>query len=123
MATVQIMDALSLRESATDAIAYWEHRRLAYNLALAAVVIACFVFTLPVSKTTLSVDTLLTLFLLAVLANVAYCAAYVADTFAQASAFRDKWRNYRWILFAVGISFAGVLARFLALALFRPTSH
>jgi len=32
------MNAFSLRESATDAIRYWERRRLAYNAVLAAVV-------------------------------------------------------------------------------------
>ena len=117
------MNGSSLRESATDAIRYWERKRWAYNAVLAAVVVACFLVGLPTSKTAVSIDTLLTIFLLAVMANVAYCAAYLVDTFAQASAFRDEWRNYRWVLFAIGVSFAGVLARFLTLGLFQPTSH
>ena len=56
--------------------------------------------------------------LLAVLANVAYCAAYLPDLFAQASGFRDSWRRYRWILFAIGLLFAGVITRYWAIAFF-----
>lgn len=112
------MDVQSLRDSLTDAIRYWEPRRLAYNALLAAVVATYFVLDYPRSKTALSLDMALLLFLLGVLANVAYCAAYVVDLFAQASGFRDQWRTYRWILFSIGVLFAGVLTRFWAVGLF-----
>jgi hypothetical protein len=58
----------------------------------------------------------------AVLANVAYCAAYFADIFAQWSGYRETWRKNRWILFAIGLLFAGVLTRFWAMAMFSFTS-
>jgi|SRR5579864_6841947 hypothetical protein len=112
------MDVQSLRDSLTDAIRYWEPRRLTYNALLAAVVATYFVLDYPRSKTALSLDMALLLFLLGVLANVAYCAAYVVDLFAQASGFRDQWRTYRWILFSIGVLFAGVLTRFWAVGLF-----
>jgi len=60
---------------------------------------------------------------LAVLANVAYCAAYVVDVFVQMSGFREQWRAYRWMLFFIGMSFAAILARFWALGMFYPGSH
>src|SRR5579862_6481701 len=117
------MDANALREPATDAIRYWEPRRLVYNGALFAIVLACFVYGYPSSGAALSVDKTLLLFILAVLANVAYCAAYVVDLFAQNSEYRGLWRRYRWVLFAIGLSFAGVLTRFWSLGAFLPTSR
>jgi hypothetical protein len=112
------MDMQTLRESLTDAIRYWEPRRLVYNFALAVVVFACFWFAYPKSKSDLSLDVALVVFLMAVLANVAYCAAYVVDVFAQASGYRELWRKYRWTIFAIGTVFAGVITRFFALGIF-----
>jgi hypothetical protein len=116
------MDAQSLRESLTDAIRYWEPLRLVYNAALAIIVLIYFWIGYPASKKDLSVDSILFIFLLAVLANVAYCAAYFVDVFAQASGFRETWRKNRWVLFAIGLLFAGVLTRFWAVAMFASSS-
>lgn len=116
------MNAEVLRESATDAIRYWEPRRLVYNAVLAAIVLIYFRLGYPASKEALSIDMTLLLFELAVLANVAYCAAYVVDIFAQASGYRDQWRKYRWTLFTIGMLFAGVLTRFFALSMFPSLS-
>jgi hypothetical protein len=58
------------------------------------------------------------LFLLAVLANVAYCAAYVPDMLAQLSDLRAVWLRYRWMLFVIGLTFAGIITRFLAIGMF-----
>ena len=65
------------RECLSDAIRYWEIRRFLYNGVLAAIVVVHFVLNLPASKKSLSFDWFLLLVVLAVLANVAYCAAYV----------------------------------------------
>jgi hypothetical protein len=61
--------------------------RIGYNLVSAAIVVIYFVVGLPACKQNLSVNTVLFLFLLAVLANAAYCAAYLVDIFAQMSGF------------------------------------
>jgi hypothetical protein len=114
------MDAATIREWATDAIRYWEPRRILYNLILSAIVLGYFVVGLPGSRGIISLNFVLGLFLLAVLANIAYCAAYVADIFAQASGFRELWQKYRWILFVIGVLFAGILARFWSLSFFNP---
>jgi hypothetical protein len=75
------MEAQNLRESVTAAIRFWEPRRLIYNAVLASIVLIYFGMDYPASKAVVSIDSILGLFLLAVLANVAYCAAYLVDIF------------------------------------------
>lgn len=113
------MDAATIREWATDAIRYWEPRRIVYNLVLAVIVLMYFVMGMPLTKQLLTVNFVLFFFLLAVLANVAYCAAYAVDIFAQTSGFRELWQKFRWVLFVIGVAFAGVITRFWS-TLFDP---
>lgn len=112
------MERGDLREYLTDAIRFWEPWRVVYNLALAAIVMIYFALAYPQSKASITVDLCLGLFLLAVIANVAYCAAYIVDIFAQASGFREIWRGARRLLFIVGTLFAGVITRFIAMGMF-----
>jgi hypothetical protein len=114
------MDATLAREYLTDSIRYWEPRRIIYNAVLASIFLLHYYLALPDSRHAISLDSVLFLIALAVLANVAYCAAYVADVFAQASTLRDSWRTCRWVLFVVGLVFAGILTRFWAHAFFFP---
>ena len=107
-----------VREILTDAIRFWEWRRLFYNLALAAVVLLDFSRHFPLSKRALEFHALLTLFLLAVLANAAYCAAYLVELLVQFSEFREPWRRYRVALWLIGTAFAAVLAHFFAIGMF-----
>jgi hypothetical protein len=113
-----IMDTGSFREALTSAIRYWEPRRLIYNAVLAAIVLIYFGRNYPATKSLISVDSILILFVLVVLANVAYCAAYVVDIFASASTLRDQWQKRRWIIFLIGLLFAAVITRFFALGMF-----
>jgi hypothetical protein len=69
---LSFMDAQTFRESVTGAIRYWEPRRLVYNAVLAAIVLVYFGINYPASKSLLSIDLVLGLFVLVVLANVAY---------------------------------------------------
>ncbi len=112
------MDTGNVREYATEAIKFWEPWRILYNLVLAAIVIIYFVIGYPGSKAFLSLDFCLGLFLLAVIANVAYCAAYVVDIFAQASGFRELWFRWRKLLFIIGTLFASIITRFIAMGMF-----
>jgi hypothetical protein len=116
------METPTFRESVSDAMRFWEPRRLLYNALLSVIVLFYFLRAYPGSKTILTLDSILGLFLLVVLANVAYCAAYLADVFAQWSSYRDLWRRFRWALFAVGMLFAGILTRFIAIGIFWPGS-
>ena len=112
------MNEATVRDVLTDAIRYWEPRRIAYNVILLAVVVVVFALQWPQSGSALSVDLAQTLFILAVLANVAYCAAYVVDVVAQYSGFQAVWKRYRWLLFLVGVVFASIIARFFAIGMF-----
>jgi hypothetical protein len=113
------METSALREFATDAIKFWEPFRIVYNLVLAAIVVTYFALNYPLSKAVISVDFCLGLFLLAVIANIAYCAAYVVDIFAQASGFRELWQRYRKLLFIIGTLVAAILTRFIAMGMFH----
>ena len=103
-----------VRELTTDALRYWEVRRLAYNLILALIVVVHFVAGWPRSMSWLTFDGLLGLIVLAVLANVAYSAVYVADVFIQLSGFRSSRARWRWILLVVGFVFAAILTHFIS---------
>ena len=111
-----------LREFTTDALRYWELRRLFYNLLLAAIVAGHFIAAWPASGSTITFNGVLRLFVLAVLANIAYSAVYVADVFIQLSGFRAGRMRWRWVLLLVGFSFAAVLTHFFSTAMFSSRS-
>ena len=117
------METQALREAVTDAIRYWELRRVFYNVVLAGIVVFYFWAYYPSSKEILNVDAALGIFLLAVGANVAYCAAYPVDIFAQLSDYRPLWHKFRWIVFVLGVLVAGILTRFMAQGMFLSVSH
>jgi hypothetical protein len=89
-----------------DSLRFWEPRRMVYNLVLAAVTIAWLIFTWPHFQPALTLDSLLKLLVLAVIANVAYSAVYAADIPLQLSSIRGPWQRRRWILWLVGMLFA-----------------
>ena len=111
-------DKPGIREILTDALRFWEWRRLFYNLVLASVVLLKFAYLWPASKIVLRFDALLGMFLLAILANVSYCAAYLVEVLVQLSEFRETWRGRRFILWLVGTAFAAVLAHFFTDGMF-----
>jgi hypothetical protein len=89
-----------------DAVHFWEPRRLVYTLILAAVTVAWVILTWPHFRPALTLDSLLKLLVLAVIANVAYSAVYAADIPLQLSSIRGPWQRHRWILWLVGMLFA-----------------
>jgi hypothetical protein len=98
-----------------DALKYWEPRRIVYNAVLAAVVLGHVLVGWPASKLALSMNVLLGLFFLGVLANVCYCAVYVVDFFVRFSGLRGAWLKWRGALLAVGTAFAAVIAHFFSI--------
>jgi hypothetical protein len=101
-----------LRALLSDAIRFWEPRRLVYNIVLTAVVVVWLVATWPHFRVTLTLSSLLLLTVLALLANVCYCAAYVVDSPIQRSPLRTGWRRWRWGLWLTGMFFAIVVANY-----------
>jgi len=116
------VEAVTLRDALTDAIRYWEPRRITYNLILAAVVAihAAVAWLGPDPVPKITSDAILSVFLLGVLANVAYCAAYIPDIPAQLSGFRAQWLRLRVVLYLVGVAFAAILAHFYSRSFFWP---
>lgn len=96
-------------EMATSAIGFWEPMRVVYNLVLAAIVIGFIVAFWPKSIEFVDWRQVPRLIVLAVLANVCYCAAYLVDLFVQQSGFRSIWLRVRWVLFVIGTLFAAAL--------------
>jgi hypothetical protein len=112
-------NTVTFREALTDSMRYWEPRRIPYNLVLLGVVGIHALLAWRESKFAFTTDTALVLFLLWVLANVAYCAAYVVDIPVQFSGFRPPWLKVRVVVFVVGVAFAAVLAHFFASVMFQ----
>ena len=110
--TKTVGDSPPFRDLITDAIKYWEPRRVGYNLVLAAIVLGWIALTWPHFRGAFTWPSLLALFVLAVLANVCYCAAYIVDIPLQYSAFQNAWRRWRWTLWLIGVAFAGVITFF-----------
>ena len=108
--SIQLMKRMSRR----DAVEYFQ------KMVDAAVVTGEFLGAWPLSRDKLSVDLLLGLFILGVLANVAYCAAYFVDLFVQFSGLHAEWRRGRLTVLIVGTAFAATLTHFYARGFFEP---
>lgn len=101
-----------LRGPFAEAIRYWEPRRIVYNLALAAVLLAWIVLTWPHFRPALTLSSLLLLAILALLANACYCAAYLVDLPMQRSSLGAIWIRKRWGLWLLGTLLAILLANY-----------
>jgi hypothetical protein len=97
------------REVLSNALAYWEKRRLLYNVVLLVIVVVMILLGQPESRSLLSFTGGMTLLTLAVAANIVYCAAYVPDIALQLSDYREGWLKRRKWLFWFGLVFAGLL--------------
>jgi hypothetical protein len=95
-----------------DAAHFWEPRRLWYNAALILVVGLWVVLTWPHFRPALNLVALGKMLVLALLANVCYCAAYVAEFFMQAVLPTSFWRRVRWSLWVLGMLIALVLENY-----------
>jgi len=99
-------------------IGYCYHIHQGGVLLLGLIVAGYWIANWPKSREAVSFDGVLRMFLLAVLANVCYCAAYAVDLFVQYSGLRATWARRRWLLLMVGILFAAVIAHFFSMGVF-----
>lgn len=100
------------RDVFRDAIRYWELRRLIYNSVLVAVAIAWLIGTWPHFRPGLTLRSLFLLSVLAILANLCYSVAYLADIPVQLSSLRSTWRRRRWVLWLARMLFAVALENY-----------
>ena len=107
------MESPTFKELVTDSVRYWERKRILYNFVLTAIVVILYSIDARESIKYIQVSTILGTFLLAVIANVLYCAAYIPDLLLQISDFREPWRKWRIALFVIGTLFAGIITSFI----------
>jgi hypothetical protein len=113
-----------LGQSLRDAMRYWEPRRIVYNLALTAVVIGWVTLTWPHFRVAFVPASLLNLLVLAVLANLYYCAVYLVDIPMRRSALADAWwQRGRLGLWSTGTLFAALLANYWIVDEIYPYVH
>ena len=95
-----------------DSVRFWEPRRLLYNGVLALVVLAWLFVTWPHFRSVITLQSLLLLLVLGLIANVCYCAAYLIDLPLQLSSIGNIWKRFRWGLWILGTIVAIVLANY-----------
>jgi hypothetical protein len=100
------------RRILADAMHFWEPRRLIYNLILAAIVLIWLVASWPHFRPAFTLQSLPLLFILALLANACYCAAYLVDIAMQSLSVGNALRRQRWVLWVIGTLFAVLLANY-----------
>jgi len=96
----------------SNAIRFWEPRRLVYNFVLTAVVVVWLAATWPHFRPAMTLPSLLLLAILALLANLCYSVAYLVDIPMQQSSLSTVWRRRRWGLWLMGTLLATVLANY-----------
>jgi hypothetical protein len=102
----------ALRECLADATRFWEPRRVVYNVILTAVAFVWIVATWPHSRRAITLPSLLLLAILALLANVCYCAAYLVDIPMRRSTLSAIWGPRRWVLWLLGTLLAIVVENY-----------
>jgi hypothetical protein len=100
------------RATLSDAARFWEPRRILYNLVLAAVTATWIIATWPHFRPAITLQGLLQLCVLGLIANVLYCAAYLVDLPMQHTPFTALWKRRRFILWIVGTLLAFVMTNY-----------
>ena len=85
-----------------DAVRFWEPRRLLYNLLLLAVVLLWVMNTWPHFRPAITLQSLGIMIVLALLANLCYCAGYLAEILIQNATSGVAWNRQRWAVWVVG---------------------
>lgn len=85
-----------------DAARFWEPRRLLYNFLLMGVVLIWVVSSWPHFRPAMTLESLGIMTVLGLLANVCYCAAYLAEILIQNATSSAAWNQQRWAIWVVG---------------------
>lgn len=102
----------SFRDALHEAPRFWEPRRIGYNAALLGLGIGWVVLTWPHFRPAVVLQHLPELLVLVGLANLCYCAAYLAEISFHHSSAPDTWRRRRWGLWLAGTLFALLVAQY-----------
>ncbi|HZQ95029.1 MAG TPA: hypothetical protein VFA67_08465 [Candidatus Sulfotelmatobacter sp.] len=100
------------RDGWRAAVQYWEPCRAWYNAVLFAVVMLWLVLTWPHFRPALNWMDLGRMAVLGLLANLCYCAAYVAEFFLQGGLPARYWRPVRFGIWVLGLLLALVFTNY-----------
>jgi hypothetical protein len=92
--------------SIRSATRFWEPRRLIYNAILTATALFWIIKDWTHFLPAFTWSSLGIVSVLALLANLCYCAAYLADLAIQNLLPNSKWNRTRWAIFTLGTLFA-----------------
>lgn len=95
-----------------DASRFWERQRLWYNAVLLLIVVLWVVFTWPHFRPAMNLVALGKMAVLALLANLCYCAGYAMEGFIQPLVEQAYWRRLRWVVWVAGMLLAILLANY-----------
>jgi len=96
----------------SNAARFWERGRVLYNAILTLIVLLWLVLTWPHFRPALTLGSLEAFVVLALAANLCYCAGYLADFFMQGLLPSQYWRRFRQVLWVLGMLFAIVLENY-----------
>lgn len=91
-----------LRRRFLEAARFWEPRRIVYNLVLTVVALIWIVASWPHFRPGMTLKSLGIMTVLALLANVCYCAAYVAEIPLLGLSLGAARNRGRWGIWALG---------------------
>jgi hypothetical protein len=109
------MIPMDIKPHITDAVSYWERKRITYNGVLALLVISCWGEDILAGTPAHWLGAGIVLLVLAGIANVLYCAAYAVDLAFQMTPLKAVWQQRRWLLFTSGLLLASTLALWIML--------
>jgi hypothetical protein len=92
--------------SIRNATRFWEPRRLIYNAILTATTLFWLIKDWTHFLPAFTWSSLGIVSVLALLANLCYCTAYVADLAIQNLVPDSRWNRTRWAIFSLGTLFA-----------------
>lgn len=95
-----------------DAARFWEPRRIWYNGVLFLIVVLWVALTWPHFRPAMNWVALGKMMVLALLANLCYCAGYVAEGFIQPLLPQEFWRRTRWVVWIAGMLVAILLSNY-----------
>jgi len=101
-----------LPESFNAALRFWEPRRLIYNLVLTGFVLAWLLGTWPHFRPVMTLEGALQLAFFALLANLCYSAAYLAELILQPLAPSARWLRWRSALWVFGTVLAVLMENY-----------
>ena len=95
-----------------SAARFWERGRILYNAILTVIVVLWVVRTWPHFRPSLTLGTFEAMTVLALIANLCYSVAYVAEFFMQALLATVHWHRLRQVIWSLGTLFALVLENY-----------